>query len=83
MSARMHEIPIVAIDKQTRAFIDAEGRRFFEVTNDIFTLDGVVEEGIIGLHGSGSHGGLIVLKPFYERKQGKWVSILTGAAYEG
>lgn len=80
---RMQEIPVVAIDKQSRAFIGADGRRYFEVAADIFTRDGLVEEGVLGLHGSGSHGGHIVLKPFYERRKGAWVNMLTGAACKG
>lgn len=79
----MQEIPVVAIDKRTRAFIGADEQRYFEVDTDIFTRDGIVEEGVLGFHGSGSHGGHIVLKPFYERRQGAWVNMLTGVACNG
>lgn len=83
MRAQIREIPIVGIDKQTYAFLDADGNRYYEVDNDIFVLDGVVEEGCIACHGSGSHGGHIVLKPFYERRGDAWVNLLAGVARNG
>lgn len=79
MVMRMREVPIVGIDKQTRAFIGSDGRRYFEVDADIFAPDGVVEEGSVAFHGSGSHGGHIVLKPFYKRRQGSWVNMYAQA----
>ncbi|PWL77433.1 MAG: hypothetical protein DBY20_00700 [Coriobacteriia bacterium] len=72
MQITLREIPIVGIDKAARAFIDAHENRYFEVSNDLFVMEGPVEEGTIAYHGSGSHGGHIVLKPFYKRKNGRW-----------
>lgn len=68
--ARLREIPVVAIDRSSGAFLGSDGRRYYEVEADVFVLDGIVEEGVIACHGSGSHGGHIVLKPFYERRDG-------------
>lgn len=66
--SRLREIPVVAIDRSSGAFLGSDGRRYYEVEADVFVLDGIVEEGVIACHGSGSHGGHIVLKPFYERR---------------
>lgn len=76
---RTREVPIVAIDKQSWAFLGADGARYFEVDADIFARDGVVEEGTVGFHGSGSHGGHIVIKPFYKRREGRWVNMIAQA----
>ena len=52
----------MAIDRSSGAFLGSDGRRYYEVEADVFVLDGIVEEGVIACHGSGSHGGHIVLK---------------------
>lgn len=75
MQSSLREIPIVGIDKVTRAFIDAYENRYFEISNDLFVREGPVEEGAIAFHGSGSHGGHIVLKPFYKRENGQWARL--------
>lgn len=75
MKAHLQEVPIVKIDKSSGAFIDADENRYFEVESDVFTLDGIAEEGAVGFHGSGSHGGHIVLKPFYKRYENAWVNL--------
>ena len=54
---RLREIPVVAIDRSSGAFLGSDGRRYYEVEADVFVLDGIVEEGVIACHGSGSHGG--------------------------
>lgn len=69
------EIPIVGIDKKTNAFLGDDGNCYFEVDNAIFVKDGIIEEGRIACHASGSHGGHIVLKPFYVRENGQWVNM--------
>ena len=74
---RLREIPVVAIDRSSGAFLGSDGRRYYEVEADVFVLDG------IACHGSGSHGGHIVLKPFYERRDGAWVNMYSGAAMRG
>ncbi len=69
------EIPVVGIDKETHAFLGSDGNCYFEIDNDIFVLDGAVSEGCVACHASGSHGGHIVLKPFYVRRNGQWVNM--------
>ena len=69
------EIPVVGIDKKTNAFLGSDGNRYFEIDNDIFVMDGVIEEGRAACHASGSHGGHIVLKPFYVRRGNAWVNM--------
>ena len=72
MQATLREIPIVGIDRTMRAFVDAEDNRYYEISNDLFVMEGLVREGTIAFHGSGSHGGHIVLKPFYVQRDGAW-----------
>ena len=66
------EIPIVSVDKGTFEFIDADGNHYVEVDSDIWVRSGHVIDGAIGYHGSGSHGGHVVLKPFYRFSNGTW-----------
>lgn len=66
------EIPIVFVDKGTFEFMDADGNRYSEVSSDIWVKSGRVFDGAIGYHGSGSHGGHVVLKPFYRFSNGAW-----------
>lgn len=80
MVQRKAEIPIERIDRASGAFLDARGNRYFEISNATFVAEGAVEEGTIAFHGSGSHGGHIVLKPMYVRQGERWVNILTGFA---
>lgn len=79
MARRGSEIPIERIDKTTGAFLDARGNGYFEISNDVFVAEGAIGEGTIAFHGSGSHGGHIVLKPLYVRKDKRWVNMLTGS----
>lgn len=79
MGVARSEIPVIGIDKKTFAFLGADGNRYFEIDSDIFVLDGAVEEGCVACHASGSHGGHIVLKPFYVRSGGRWVNLYSGA----
>lgn len=75
MVMAQREIPVIGIDRETNAFLGADGNRYFEIDNDIFVLDGAVEEGCVACHASGSHGGHIMLKPFYVRNGGRWVNM--------
>lgn len=80
MADRGPEIPIEHIDRATGAFLDAQGNGYFEISNDLFVAEGAIGEGTIAFHGSGSHGGHIVLKPLYVRRRKRWVNMLTGRA---
>lgn len=73
MGAFSGDIPIVSVDKRSGAFVDASGTRYFEVASDVFAAEGGFFEGAVGYHGSGSHGGHVVLKPFYRYERGKWI----------
>ncbi len=77
------KIPVVAIDRSSGAFLGSDGRRYYEVEADVFVLDGIVEEGVIACHGFGRTEGTSCSKPFYERRDGAWVNMYSGAVARG
>ena len=80
MVTQRSEIPIERIDRAAGIFFDAQGNRYFEISNAVFAAEGTIGEGTIAFHGTGSHGGHIVLKPLYVRQGERWVNMLTGSA---
>ena len=72
------DVPIVAQNKGMRSLIDGLGTVYYELGPNVWCPVAHPQEGEVGYHGAGSHGGHIVLKPLFLCKGGRWVNAVTG-----